>query len=171
MDTRYWMVIIKKEIKTSEIESCVYNSDTRKWNVKFVNNGKMYSYAYKNVEMLTEPEVLKANMYRISRGEQKFFNIRAIYVFRSTDDSYWHICFDDGSERDYRRGELEIIESCLAQSPSSNVFEYIKKIADLNEIGENLLAERFNKISFVGSDVALAKYLEPSSLHDLPETE
>lgn len=168
MDTRYWMVIIKKEIKTSEIETCVYNSDTRKWDVKFVNNGKIYSYAYENVEVLSEPEVLKANMYRISRGGRKFLNIRAIYVFRSTDDSYWHICFDDGSERDYHRGVLEISESCLAQASASNVFDYIKQIAGLNNLAEKQLSKMFDKISFVDINVALAKYLNPSSLHELP---
>lgn len=64
---------------------------------------------------------------------------------------------------------MHIIESCLAQSQSSNVFEYIKQIAGLSnlkneETGEKLLSKKFDKISFVGSDVALAKYLNPSSL-------
>ena len=168
MNTRYYMVIIKGEIKTSEIMSCVYNRNTQKWDVKF-NTGKTYSYAYLNVEKLTEPDVLNPNMYRISRDGWEFFDIKAIYVFRSTYESYWHICFGDGSERDYRRNDLHIIESCLAQSQSSNVFEYIKQIAGLSNIrneetGEKLLSKRFDKISFVGSDVALAKYLNPSSL-------
>ena len=66
MNTRYYMVIIKGEIKTSEIMSCVYNRNTQKWDVKF-NTGKTYSYAYLNVEKLTEPDVLNPNMYRISR--------------------------------------------------------------------------------------------------------
>jgi superfamily I DNA and/or RNA helicase len=162
------MVIIKGEIKTSEIMSCVYNRDTQKWDVKF-NTGKMYPYAYFNVEKLTEPDVLNPNMYRISRGGREFFDIKAIYVFKSTYESYWHICFGDGSERDYRQSELHITESCLSQSQSSNVFEYIKQIAGLSDIkneetGEKLLSKRFDKISFVGSDVALAKYLNPSSL-------
>ena len=83
---------------------------------------------------------------------------------------YWHICFGDGSERDYRKSDLHIIESCLRQSQSANVFEYIKHIAGLSEIkneetGEKLLAKRFEKISFVGDDVALAKYLNPSSMN------
>ena len=52
MNTRYYMVIIKGEIKTSGIMSCVYNRNTKKWDVQF-NNGKTYSYAYFNVEMLT----------------------------------------------------------------------------------------------------------------------
>ena len=108
--------------------SCVYNRNTQKWDVKF-NTGKTYSYAYLNVEKLTEPDVLNPNMYRISRDGREFFDVNAIYVFRSGRESYWHICFGDGSERDYRRNDLHIIESCLAQSQSSNVFEYIKQIA------------------------------------------
>ena len=168
MNTRYYMVIIKGEIKTSEIMSCGYNRNTQKWDVKF-NNGKTYSYAYLNVEKLTDPEVLNPNMYRISREGREFFDVNAIYVFRSGSESYWHICFGDGSERDYRRNDLHIIESCLAHSQSSNVFEYIKQIAGLSnlkneETGEKLLSKKFAKISFVGSDVALAKYLNPSSL-------
>ena len=168
MNTRYYMVIIKGEIKTSEIMSCGYNRNTQKWDVKF-NTGKIYSYAYLNVEKLTDPEVLNPNMYRISREGREFFDVKAIYVFRSRYESYWHICFGNGSERDYHRSELNIVESCLTQSQSSNVFEYIKQIAGLSNIrneetGEKLLSKRFDKISFVGSDVALAKYLNPSSL-------
>ena len=148
--------------------SCGYNRNTQKWDVKF-NNGKTYSYAYLNVEKLTDPEVLNPNMYRISREGREFFDVNAIYVFRSGSESYWHICFGNSSERDYRRNDLHIIESCLAQSQSSNVFEYIKQIAGLSnlkneETGEKLLSKKFDKISFVGSDVALAKYLNPSSL-------
>ena len=168
MNTRYYMVIIKGEIKTSEIMSCGYNRNTQKWDVKF-NTGKIYSYAYLNVEKLTEPDVLNPDMYRISREGREFFDVKAIYVFRSRYESYWHICFGNGSERDYHRNELNIVESCLTQSQSSNVFEYIKQIAGLSNIrneetGEKLLSKRFDKISFVGSDVALAKYLNPSSL-------
>ena len=168
MNTRYYMVIIKGEIKTSEIISCVYNRDTQKWDVKF-NNGKTYSYAYSNVEWLKEPQVLNSEMYRISREGREFFDIRAIYVFTSVYESYWHICFSDGSERDYCQRDLHIVESCLSERQSANVFEYIKQIAGLSDIrneetGEKLLFKRFDKISFVGSDVALARYLNPSSV-------
>lgn len=168
MNTRYYMVIIKDEIKTSEIMSCVYNGNTRKWDVKF-SNGRTYSYAYQNVEKLTDPVVLNPNMYRIGREGREFFDIKAIYVFRSAYESFWHLCFGNGSEKDYRQSELNITESCLSQSRSSNVFEYIKQIASLSDIkneetGEKLLSKRFEDISFVGNDVALAKYLNPASL-------
>ncbi len=168
MNTRYNMVIIKGEIKTSEIKSCVYNRDTRKWDVEY-KNGKIYPYGYLSVIKLADPVVLNPNMYRISREGREFFDVKAIYVFKSAEESYWHICFGNGSDRDYRQSDLDIRESCLSQSESANVFEYIKQIAGLSDIrneetGEKLLAKSFKKISFVGKDVALAKYLNPSSL-------
>lgn len=168
MNTRYYMVIIKGEIKTSEIMSCVYNGNTKKWDVKF-NSGKTYSYAYLNVEKLADPVVLNPNIYRISRAGREFFDITGISVFRNAHGSYWHICFGDGSERDYHQNDLHIVESCLCQGQSAHVFDYIKQIAGLSDIrneetGERLLAKRFEKISFIGHDAALAKYLNPSSL-------
>ena len=167
MNTRYTMVIVKGEIKTSEILSCQYNVKTMKWDVKY-NNGKIYSYGYQNVERLTDPIVLNPTMYRISREGREFFDVKAIYEFKSPNALYWHICFGDGSERDYCKSDLNITISCLSQERSANVFEYLKQIANLSDIkneetGEKLLAKRFEKIGFVGREVALAQYLNPSA--------
>ena len=132
------------------------------------NNGKTYSYAYSNVEWLKEPQVIDPSMYLIGKEGRIFFDIETIYAFEGMHDIYWHICFSDGSERDYPKSELQIVESCLNQEHSANVFDYIKQIESLsdlrNETGEKILAKRFDKISFVGNDVALAKYLNPSLL-------
>lgn len=170
MNTRKEMILIKGEIKTSEVASCHYNTDTGKWNVKY-NSGKTYSYAYQNVEKLTNPDVLNPNMYRISKDGQEFYDIKDICAFESKyqNEIYWHICFGDGSERNYRRSDLKIKESCLNRKQSADVFAYLKQIADLSDIrneetGEKLLAKRFGKITFVSDDVALARYLNPSSL-------
>lgn len=169
MDTRYNMIIIKGEIKTTEVMSCVYDTETHKWNVKF-NNGKSYLYAYMNVEKLTKPDVLNPKLYRINREGREFFDIDAISVFRGRQESYWHICFKDGSERDYHEHDLHIAESCLNDKRSADVFQYIKQIAELSNIrneetGEKLLPKRFDKITYVGNEVALAKYLNPSLLN------
>lgn len=169
MNTRHHMIFIKDEIKTAEIRACRYKEETGKWDVTF-NSGKTYSYGYANVKHFTDPEVLNPAMYRISRNGRDFFDIEGIYVFGDTQDTYWHICFRDGSERDYRKSDLRIAESCLNKKESANVFAYIKQIAGLSDIrneetGEKLLAKRFDRISFVGGDMALAKYLNPSSRH------
>ena len=160
------MILIKGEIKTAEITFCRYNSLENKMEVTF-HNGGPYIYAYSNVEWLKEPQILDPNMYSISRDGHEFFKIQAIYVFKGSRETYWHICFGDGSERDYTQSELKIVESCLNQEQAGNVFEYIKQIAGLSnlrneETGEKILARKFEKIFFVGNDVALAKYLNPS---------
>ena len=169
MNTKKYMIIIKGEIQTSKIKFCKYNPTTCKMDVEY-NNGKTYSYAYSNVEWLKEPEVLNPNMYHISRAGHELFDIEVIYVFSSPyNNTYWHICFRDGSERDYLSSELEIVESCLNLKQAGDVFAYIKQIASLSDIrnketGEKILAKRFEKISFVGNDLALAKYLNPDSM-------
>ena len=166
MDTKKQMIIIKGEIKTSEIKFCQYNADTKLMDVVY-SNGKTYSYAYSNVEWLKDPQVLNPNMFQINREGRNFFDIQAIYVFRGAYDTYWHICFGNGSERDYPQSELKIVESCLDQSQAKNVFDYIKQIARLSDLkneetGDRILAKTFEKIDFVGNDVALARYLNPS---------
>lgn len=172
MNTRKNMIIIKGQIRTAEVKFCRYNADKKMMDVEF-NNGKRYSYAYSNVELLKEPRVLNPDLYRISRGGREFFNIEAVYVFKNGFGSYWHICFGDGTEKDYSESELNITESCLNQDQAKDVFEYIKQIAGLSnlkneETGEKILAKRFKELSFVGNDTALAKYLNPSQLKESP---
>ena len=166
MDTRKNMIILKGIIKTSEVKSCKYNKETQKIDVTF-NNEKVYSYTYSNVEWLKKPQVLNPNMYHIYKDGKMFFDIKAIYVFHAASDECWHLCFSDGTEKDYFQSELNIFESCLTEIEAGNVFAYIKQIANLNDIkneetGEKILAQRFSKMFFVGNDVALAKYLHPS---------
>lgn len=168
MNARYNMIIIKGEIKTREVVSCRYNRDTKKWDVEF-NNGKKYSYSYLNVQKLKDPQILNPKMYRISKDGLEFHDIMAIYVFKGKHESYWHICFKNGSTKDYCQSDLDIDESCFNQKESVDVFEYLKQIATLNNIkneetNEKLLLKQFEKISFISKKIALAKYLRPSLL-------
>ena len=168
MNTRKHMIIVKGEIQTSRIRSCKYNSTTKKRDVEYYAGGK-YSYAYDNVIWLEEPITLNPKLYHISREGHELFNIEEIYVFHDNRSgrNYWHIYFKDGSERDYAEDELDIVESCLSQSEAVNVFQYIKQISTLSnlkndETGEKLLEKKFEQMDFVGEDVALAKYLNPT---------
>lgn len=139
---------------------------TKKFDIQF-DKEKTYSYAYSSVEYLTNPKHVDINVYRISRDGHELFDIEEIYIFEGKSETYWHICFKDGKERDYLQSELRIVKSCLENKAGKNVFEYIKKIADLSDIiskitGEKILPREFEKITFIGEDTALAKYLNPS---------
>ncbi len=168
MNTRTHMIIIKGEIKTAEVKECQYDIIENKWSVTF-NQGKTYFYGGENVERLKNPEILNPHMYRIFRGGRELFNIEALCRFRGRYAVYYHICFENGQEKDCFQDELTLLESCLNQGQAKNVFEYIRQIAGLSDIrneetGEKLLAKRMAQIAFVGKDTALAKYLLPASL-------
>ena len=163
------MIIVKGEIQTSRIRSCKYNNITHKTDVEYVTGGK-YAYAYDNVQWLKDPTVLNPKLYHITREGHDLFNIKDIYVFRDIRSgmNYWHICFEDGSERDYPESELHIVESCLSQSEAANVFQYIKQVSTLSnlrneETGEKLLEKKFEKMDFIGDNVALAQFLNPTA--------
>ena len=176
MNTRYNMIIVKGEIKTAEIACCSYNLETQKWDVIF-NNGRKYSYAYENIVWLKNPTVVDPNAFQVSnKNGHVFHDIEAIYEFAFRGDFYWHICFKKEIEKDYHRDDLQIGSSCLIEKESANVFEYIKQIAELCDIrneenGEKILPNKFKKISYVGDDVALAKYLNPSTVHTFNKKE
>ena len=106
-------------------------------------------------------------MYQISRGGRIFFGVEYICVFKNWSNSYWHICFKNGSERDYNERELQVVKSCLTDSNSRNVLQYLKQIAELSDLrnketDEKLLAKKYKKMTFVGKNVELSNYLNPS---------
>lgn len=160
------MIIVKGEIKTAEIKSCEYNNTTQKIDVVYYNCSKCFSYAYDNVEWLKEPQIINHNVYRFYRNGREFNNIEMVYVFRGQFNTYFHICFGNGDENSYKDTDLKIIESCLTKEQASNVFEYIKQVATLSNLKDDednkLLAKKFETMSFVGPDVTLANYLNPS---------
>lgn len=166
MNTRKFMIIAKNEIKTKEIISCHYNKEAKKWDVQYTS-GKTFQYAYQNIKWLKEPTILNPRNYRISREQHDFFDIDAIFVFHDTNQNYWHICFGDGSERDYLESELQIQESCLPNEQESNTFEYLKQISRLSQLrspeGDKLLSKQYERVNFIGNDTVLANYLNPSA--------
>ena len=162
MNTRKNFVIIKGEIVTKDVRFCNYNKQTKKRDVVF-NSGISYPYAYDNVIWLREPEILNPALYCISHGKKELFGIEEIYVFRDIHQSYWHICFKDGSERDYAEQDLCIRKSCLSDKSVISVLDYLKQIAALSSVtgeqGEKLLEKQYKNLDFVGQDTALAVYL------------
>ena len=133
MNTKEHMIIIKGNVKISEVRACRYNSDTETWEVEFTA-GKVYSYSYSNVVHLQNPEQLNPSLYRIRRGGKELYAVREIFVFHGTDHNYWHLCFENGEERNYLEKELEIEESVLKDSQTKDVLAYLKQLSQLSEM-------------------------------------
>ena len=164
MNPKQNMLIANDRIITSDVVSCKYNNSTYQYDIKF-KNGQIYHYNFNSVQWLKSPEVLNPAQYKISREGREFFGMTAIYLFSSPDSQYLHICFENGTERDYNASELKMVESCLNDAASKNVFDYLKEIADLvslrAEDGTKLLSKQYEKLSFIEKDKAIVPYLNP----------
>lgn len=163
IDTSENLIIIKGQIKTAEIESCQNYGGNYK--ILFRNSSSAYTYKEENVLWLTSPEKPAPNDYQIVSKGRTLSNIEALYVFYAEKHSYWHIRFQNGKEYDYKGEDLQITQSCLGEPCSRSVFEYLKKVADVNGLkaddGTKLLAKQYEKVNFIADNRAIAAYLNP----------
>jgi hypothetical protein len=165
VNTRKNLILANGQDKTSDIQYCKYNSNTRKYDVTF-QDGKTYPYNYNSIEWVRDPETMNPALVHVSHGERELFNIQSIFVFHARGGDYWRICFGDGSERTYDKCDLKIVTSCLSERAAQNCLDYLRQLAAINELksedGEILLQKHYEKLDFVWADNALAVYLNPS---------
>lgn len=163
MDERKNLILIKGENKTWQIQRCHYDPKDQRYHVTF-DNGKTYPYAYNSVDWRKDPEVLNPALYQIANIGTNFNNIQAIYAFRGYEE-WWHIEFEGGKSRTYRKSELQISKSCLDHERAKSKLSYLRDIAGINELknddGEVLLKKQYEKLTFVGEESVLAAYLYP----------
>lgn len=165
MNTKCHMIIANGKIITPNVKYCKYNKTTQKYDITF-NNGKTYPYNYNSVTWLKDPLVINPNTVRITHNDLEFYNVTAIYVFKNSNETYYHICFENGKENDYLGSDLKIDRTCLDNGAVKSVLEYFKQIAALTELkgedGTKLLKKQYEKIDYLSSDSALASYLSPN---------
>lgn len=163
MDERKNLILIKGENKTWQIQRCIYNKQTQRYDITF-DTGKTYPYGYTSVQWLKDPEVQNPARYRIAIDGKDLRGITAIYVFKSTSE-WWHLTFENGAGRTFHRSNLQVEKSCLDNQRAQSKLSYLRDIAGINELknddGEVLLKKQYEKLSFVGEDSALATYLHP----------
>ncbi|ADU26516.1 AAA domain-containing protein [Ethanoligenens harbinense] len=168
MNARYHLILANGQNKTSDIQYCKYNPNTRKYEVTY-QGGKTYSYNYNSIEWVKDPETLNPALAHVSHEGREFFNVHGIFVFHARREDYWHICFGDGSERTYEKRNLKITMSCLREAEAQNRLDYLRQLAGINELksddGEVLLQKQYEKIKFVDQESAMAVYLNPSVHH------
>lgn len=171
MNARYNLILANGQNKTSDIQNCRYNPNTKKYEVIY-QGGKTYFYNYNSIEWVKNPETLNPVLAHVSHDGRELFNIHGIFVFHARREDYWHICFGDGSERTYAKCDLKIAMSCLCEAEAQNRLAYLRQLAAINELksddGEVLLQKQYEKMEFVDQGSAMAVYLNPGIHH--PQT-
>ncbi len=158
-------IIVKGQIKTQNIDSCVFQPETRKYIIHFHNTAKPYSYNHSDIIWIRNPAIINPNDYQISHRGKLLFNIVGIYEFTYHDIQIWHIRCEKSLSFDYEKKDLEITKSCLTKPKTNKIYEYLRttaeKISIESDEGVNLLSKQFNKINFIAQDTVFSVYTEP----------
>lgn len=164
IDTSQNLIAINGCIRTAQIESCRYEAPN-KYCIVFTGNPKEYAYGADKVLWLKNPESLDPTVYQLAHNGRRLTNIAAIFKFRDYTQTYWHIRFENGTEKSYKGSDLQVTGSCLADPASNNIFLYLQQVAAVNALpgddGRALLAKQYDKVRFVSDETALATYLNP----------
>lgn len=160
-----FMILIKNRICTTDINSCIYDSNLKKWLVIFKESSKVYSYSRANVKYLKNPKIVDSSKYIIKKDGVKIENILAIEIFSDENRKYWQLTFINGKLEVWKESELEIIKLLSKKRKTSSVFEYLKEIAGLNDLlsedGDKLLVGQYEKINISNEKTILSTYLSP----------
>lgn len=165
MDTSKHLILKDGKDITSDVKSCKYNPETKRYDVTFQND-KTYSCGFQSIERVRDPKTLDPGLVHIIHDGRELFKIETICIFHARAKDYWRIRFSNGSEKVYAERDLKVIKSCLSEGEAQNCMSYLRQLAAINELksedGEVLLQKQYEKLDFVGVDTAMAIYLNPA---------
>lgn len=158
-------IIVKGQPKALQIERIDLESNGV-YVIKFKNSPKYFHYRRSDVKILTDAvwhDHLYLKVYTNGREEHNVADVRSFSQGRLT---HWRITYGNGYVRDYLHGTINVIHSCLEDSKARNAFEYLKRIALINELGKDeehggILPQLYEKIEFIDDQLAIAPYLNP----------
>lgn len=164
LDATTNMILIDGRIRTGQIEVCRYEAPDS-YCILFTANPKAYLYRADRVLWLKEPASFDPALYRLTHNGRRLTNIVAIYKFRNGNQAYWHIRFENGTEKDYQGSDLQVTASCLADPAAKHHFQYLQRVAAANALSGDddkaILAKQYEKFRFISDEKPFAAYLNP----------
>ena len=162
-------IIIKGQPKALQIERFQMGGNGV-YDVKFKSSPRTYHYRYNDVVWLKDAvwhDHLHCKVYIAGREQH---NVEDIRSFQHGEQTHWRITFNNGYVQDYLHGSIQVVESCLADDIANNAFEFLKRIAQVNELGkdeehDSILPALYEKIDFIDKELVAAPYLNPNEYH------
>jgi hypothetical protein len=158
------LILAKGKVITPEVETCRYNTETNKYEVRFYT-GKVYTYNCNNITWMKNPVLRNPEDYEITHNGTLISKITAIYEFEHDHMAYWHLCLENNRNIDYEKNDLDIVKSCLSDTKTKTLFTYLKQTADhvslKTDDGTMLLSKQFETIDFIGADTIFSTYVHP----------
>lgn len=157
-------IIIKGQSKSLQIER-IQKGINGVYNVKFKSSPNTYHYRHSDIVWLNDAVWHDCHSLKVFIDGREQHNIADIRSFQQGEINHWRITFNNGCVQDYMHGDIEVIESCLGDEKAKNSFEYLKRIAHVNELGKDeehggILPALYEKIDFIDKTLAIAPYLD-----------
>ena len=162
-------VIIKGQPKALQIERFQMGNNGV-YDVKFKSSPRTYHYRYSDVVWLKDAVWHDHLHCKVYIGGREQHNVEDIRSFQHGEQTHWRITFSNGYVQDYLHGNIQVVESCLADDIANNAFEFLKRIAQVNELGKDeehggILPALYEKIDFIDKELAAAPYLNPNEYY------
>lgn len=167
MDLSKHFILLNGEPKTLQIDAIQRNGD-KGYSVRFKNNGRTYNYGRDKVVWLSNPEWKDPLQCKVLVDGALKNGIREIWRFDNHGHTYWRVVYHNGFVQDDVAGRVAVVQSCLQEAVSKDVFAYMKQVATINSLGKNekstmgTLSKIYDKVDFIADDLAAACYLNPS---------
>jgi superfamily I DNA and/or RNA helicase len=159
-------IIVKGQPKSLQIEKMDLGQNGL-YAIKFKNTPKTFHYRYNDVVYLKDATWHDNLNCKVYIGGCEQHNIADIRSFKQGNLRHWRITFSNGFVKDYLDGSINVVESCFSDKVAKDTFNYLKRIAYVNELGKDeehggILSALYEKIDFIDDTAAVAPYLNPS---------
>lgn len=159
------LVFIRGEYKT-DVREVQFDPEKQKYLVDF-GNRKKYPYNKENCAIVSGKiiEVTDDSVVYVKGRKLEIYD--SIYKFTFDDKDYFKVNFGDECIICTKK-DFEIRKSVLLQKEAGNVFEYLKELSGLNELGKNtsILQGHVEKITEVTRERLLSQYLTKNGSFD-----
>lgn len=174
MPTPRSFIIVKGQPKALLIEK-IELVERGVYEIKYNNSPKTYHYRYSDVVWLQDAVWHDHLHLKVYVGGREQHNVSDVRSFNQGNLTHWRITYENGYVQDYLDGTIKVIKSCLADEVARNAFEYLKRIAQINELGKDeenggILPSLYQNIDFIDEALTAAPYLDskkykPHSMH------
>lgn len=174
MHTPGTFIIVKGQPKALLIEK-IELVERGLYAIKYKNSDKTYHYRYGDVVWLQDAEWHDHLHLKVYVGGREQNNISDVRSYSQGYQTHWRITYENGFVQDFLDGNIKVVKSCLKDEVARNAFEYLKRIAQINELGKNeesggILPSLYQNIDFIDESLTAALYLDskkykPRSMH------
>lgn len=174
MPTPRSFIIVKGQPKALLIEK-IELVERGVYAIKYKNSPNTYHYRYGDVIWLQDAIWHDHFHLKVYVGGKEQHNVSDVRSFSHGYQTHWRITYENGYVQDYLDGTIKVVKSCLEDKVAHNAFEYLKRIAQINELGKDeenggILPSLYQEIDFIDESLTVAPYLDaekykPHTMH------